>query len=190
MESKIKLIGDPKYIGPGVWYIIHLKAKDATNDKRIDQFIDFMYMLTEKFSCKNCRKHMTAYINDHPMENLRYLENDKGVRIGMFKWSWLFHNAVNTRIHKPFVDWETAWEMYDNPDVCSKSCEETNNNDNNNITSIYDAQYIKELPSQDIHLDRKSKLAQSYFMKVGVPETLRSRNISIPDNTVSFASIR
>ncbi len=190
MESMINLIGDPKYIGPGVWYLLHMKAKEATNDKKIDEFIDLMYMLEEKFSCKNCRKHIGQYIDSHPFDDLKHLTNRNGTRIGMFKWAWLFHNAVNTRIHKPYLDWETVWQMYDEDGPCGKNCEEAgeDSSDNKDYNSLgnKDHEYI---PIKDLHTrmpDRRSLLAQGYFMSVGMPKDLQGAEIIVPDNTISF----
>lgn len=191
----MNLIGDPKYVGPGVWFITHTKGKEATNASRIDEFMSFIYMLCEKFSCKNCRKHMTSYVNSHPMEDLKNLENKDGVKIGMFKWSWLFHNAVNTRLNKPYVDWETAWEMYDAESACSKNCDEAKDDhtdhtghDHTDTKTGTSDEVIEDLPRDPI--DRKSKLVQGYFMSVGIPTTLQKNNIAIPENTITYRSVK
>ena len=181
MDSTINLIGDPKYIGPGVWYLIHTKAKEATSDKTIEEFIDLMYMLEEKFACKNCRKHIGQYIDNHSFDDLIHLTNEDGTRIGMFKWAWLFHNAVNTRIGKPYVEWETAVEMfYKEQEVCSKKCEDAGD-DHDDIPNSEPNKPNEptDLPSElptDLS-DRKSKLAQGYFMSIGIPSTLKKNGI-------------
>lgn len=214
MDS-INVNGDPKIIGPGVWYITHLKAKEATTDNKINDFIEYMEFLAAKFSCKNCRKHIRAYIDTHPFEDLRYMTNEHGDRVGMFKWTWLFHNAVNTRIHKPYVDWDTAWGMYDdNNEACSKNCDaagsnnhevnnhEVNNEVNNNDSNTNSIKEIRKSPAKDgfrdkndkyssvssfkmkpkklfNEHDRRSRLAQGYFMSIGIPETLHKNGIDI-----------
>jgi hypothetical protein len=193
MNPTLNLLGDPKYIGPGVWYIIHLRAKEATNEKAIDEFMKFMYMLAGNFVCKKCRKHMTDYIVSHPMEDLKNLKNEKGVNIGMFKWAWLFHNAVNTRIHKPIVDWDTAWEMYDNPEVCDTKCDEgekyeteenTPENTKPENTKTGDIKtFIVDDTKNNIN-DRRARLAQGYFMSIGIPKKLEN-SVKLTE-TVSF----
>ena len=157
-------LSDPEVVGPGNWWLIHVKAKAATNDVLTDDFIDHMYFLAENFSCGNCRKHIQQYIESHPFDDLKNLRNDEGERIGMFKWSWLFHNAINTRIGKPYVEWETAVEMfYQDQEICSKNCEK----------AAEQTEQIETIPITD----RKSKLAQGYFMSIGIPNTLKKNGV-------------
>lgn len=172
---------NPKYVGPGVWYSIHLKAYEAVDDDSIEDFIEYMNLLALKFPCKNCRQHIKEYIETHPFQDLISMKNSSGRNIGMFKWSWLFHNAVNTRINKQHIDWETAWNMYNKePVICSKECteaEETHNNDDEMVNNIANDDNIGEQLTFLNKMDRKSKLAQGYFMKIGIPTTLKNNGI-------------
>ena len=181
---------DPKYIGPGVWYNIHLDAYEATDNKKINEFMDKMHLLAEKFPCKTCRAHINEYINTHPFKDLKHLKNKAGRKIGMFKWAWLFHNAVNTRLHKPLVDWETAWSMYDEEiEICSKNCQSDDDHSENNQSDHENSDHdhhIEDLPTDPIA--RKDKLVQSYFMKVGIPNTLNQNGINDTNNMVTFRS--
>ena len=106
------IITDPKIIGPGIWVQIHIKGILAVNEKSKQDFIDFIWFQAETFPCQTCRKHINEYLNSHPFTHLYNAKNEKGEEIGMFKWSWMFHNTVNTRLGKPYMDWNTAWEMY------------------------------------------------------------------------------
>lgn len=178
MTDTINRLSDPTYVGPGTWWVTHMKAKLATNEKTIDEFINYMNFLAQHFSCKNCRKHINEYMKSHPFSDLRNLKNEEGELIGMFKWSWLFHNAVNTRIGKPYIDWETAVGMYYNEiEVCSKNCEEAGHNNQehpeHNQQDIAKEEKINDIPISD----RKSKLAQGYFMSIGIPNTLKKNGI-------------
>jgi len=192
--NNINKLSDPTVVGPGTWWLTHMKGKDATNDKLIEEFIDHMYFLAENFSCKNCRKHINQYMETHPFDDLRNLRNEDGERIGMFKWSWLFHNAVNTRIGKPHVDWETAVEMfYGDTGVCSKNCEEAGEDSVSHNFETPENNF-PTLPTNND--DRKSKLAQGYFMSIGIPKTLQRNGIYGNDNKqpeeeswVSFATV-
>jgi len=168
MDVAFDKLSDPTIIGPGVWYVTHLKAKNATDGAKIQEFIDYMHLLADNFSCKTCRKHINQYIKDHPFEDLIYF-NDENGRIGMFKWAWMFHNAVNTRIKKPYMDWKTAWGMYNEEfTICSENC--TDGDSSNTKTE----ETIKILPTNN---DRKSKLAQAYFMSIGIPNTLQNNGV-------------
>ena len=179
MSKHLGNIGDPKYVGPGVWYIGHLKAKLATDDKSIDEFINFMELLAAKFSCTNYRKHIRQYIDTHPFEDLRYLENDFGDKIGMFKWMWMFHNAVNARIGKEYVDWDTAWSMYDDSNViCPKGCQDAADNHNDSHDdNKKDNETITPIP---VTRNRRTKINNGNF------HPIHSHNNITPDDNYEF----
>lgn len=132
-----KFPSDPKIIGPGIWFIIHSTGKKAINDETKRQFIDLMNMLRKEFPCEKCRGHIDEYMTKNPIEEYYNLKGDNDEEIGMFKWSWMFHNAVNTRIGKPYVDWETAYNMFSDSGimVCSRDCGEPDLNTNDQAVS-------------------------------------------------------
>jgi hypothetical protein len=185
-------LSDPKVVGPGVWWMTHMLARDAIDKESIDKFIKHMNFLAANFSCKNCRKHINEYMRLHSFDDLKNLKNKDGELIGMFKWTWLFHNAVNTRIGKPYIEWETAVEMfYTEPEVCSKNCEEVDNN-HEIKPELNEPEIVKinNLPSDLSSNERKSKLAQGYFMSVGIPNTLKKNGVLTDSKSwVSFASV-
>ena len=118
---------DPKYIGPGTWNVIHRYAFKSRTHERQLAFIEFMKDVCQGFPCTICKTHCTEYIKNHPMEE--YLDilvdiNGEKIAIGLFVWSWKFHNAVNVRIKKPVMSWNTAYNIYSEvePLVCSKNC--------------------------------------------------------------------
>jgi hypothetical protein len=126
-------ITDPKYIGPGIWMLLHQKGSKANTKEKQKEFIQFVKDVYENFPCNFCRGHFKVYIQEHPLE--KYLnvylvgENGKKIMIGMFLWSWKFHNAVNHRLQKPMMNWDTAYEMYyvlptTEKKICSKECTE------------------------------------------------------------------
>ena len=149
MEQSVNKLGDPTIVGPGTWYAIHLKAINSTDNKSIREFIEFMNLLADNFPCPKCRTHIQQYIKTHPFSDLVKLEVD-GRKIGMFKWSWMFHNAVNSRLRKPILDWETALDLYSGEtEICSKNCDE-----------------VSEIPSEH----NKIKVVQGYFNTINQPE--------------------
>ena len=125
--DKFKDHTDPKYVGPGTWMLIHTRARLATTrDLQLD-FINFMKDTCSGFPCTVCKGHCTTYIQNHPLEEyLDILVDVHGEKhmLGMFVWSWRFHNAVNARIKKPIMSWDTAYNLYAESSslVCSKSC--------------------------------------------------------------------
>jgi hypothetical protein len=112
---------NPTYIGPGTWNVIHMLAFQAKTKPKQDAFIITMKTICNHFPCEVCRKHAKSYLKQNPIEeykNVSY-QNIKGV--GMFVWTWKFHNAVNYRIGKNSMSWEAAYSIFKSN---NESCEE------------------------------------------------------------------
>ena len=164
----MKLVSDPSQIGPGLWISIHLKAKHAIDEKSKEEFIDYMYLLSAEFPCGKCRGHLQEYLRDHPFEPYMNLVDEKGQQIGLQKWSWQFHNAVNLRLHKPFVSWQNALAMfYTEQEPCS-SCTvkqaDTNNKKEQNIEEV-DLHETKKPQTQLRNFTDKTRIVNGYFLK-------------------------
>lgn len=129
---------DPKYIGPGVWNTIHKQAYLAKTPIQQQQFVIFMKSVCYEFPCKVCRGHCTEYIKNNPLETYIGSTVD-GQPLGLFIWAWKFHNAVNTRLKKPIMSWETAITLYSESDdkVCSMSCLEADLGNETTSSSNY-----------------------------------------------------
>lgn len=105
--------------GPGAWVAIHVTAIKSVTPAKREFFCDFIRDLTSSLPCEDCRKHAVKYVKDFPPE--RYLEE----KDGLFRWSWIFHNAVNRRLGKPEVAYDTAYKIYATDDqVCRTDCGE------------------------------------------------------------------
>lgn len=118
---------NPKYVGPGTWNVIHRYGFIASDHDSQIVFIKLMKDICNGFPCTICRGHCGEYIKNHPMEEYLDVQVDidgKKYLLGMFVWSWKFHNAVNTRLRKPIMSWNTAYNLYSgkNNGVCSKDC--------------------------------------------------------------------
>lgn len=141
---------DPKYIGPGIWIIIHQKAFRADTKNKQYEFIKFMKEdIGEYFPCDKCREHCIEYINNHPMEE--YIDtiveiNGKKLSLGMFVWAWQFHNSVNVRTNKPVINWDTIYNLYSDKDslVCSKNCFESGDVVSNNNVVNYNSRNVRD----------------------------------------------
>ncbi len=170
--NKAKLITNPAIVGPGGWILLHIMAKNANTAESKIAFIDFMQVLSYNFPCKKCRTHIQAYLRDHPFEPYMNLINENGEDLGMFKWSWIFHNTVNERLNKDYVDWETAWDMYNiDKQVCTKCSgansgtnSGTNSATNSETNSYDDSNETRRITEIKKPLDKKA-IIQGYFMK-------------------------
>lgn len=111
-------------IGNGTWYTIHLMAKEATTDRGKEAFIVLMHNLAKSYWCEKCRRHINEYLQQHPIQLFWHYRDVDGNEIGMFKWAWSFHNAVNRRLGKAEVPWETARAAYYEPSfhICNQAC--------------------------------------------------------------------
>lgn len=113
---------DSKIWGPGVWFTLHVYALDADTYEKIINFIYYVKLLLPKLPCDKCREHALQYLENNPIENYFYVKDNEGIRRGMFKWTWTFHNAVNTRLGKMVIDYDTAIDIYEDPAICTDSC--------------------------------------------------------------------
>ena len=165
MTTKAKVPTNPALFGT-VWWLLHLQAKHATTDVKKNEFIDNMYLLSVEFPCGKCRSHIMEYLKEHSFDPYLNLHNEKGEDIGMFKWTWMFHNAVNIRLHKPFVDWETAWGMYDTGrEVCTNCSSSRPNSTVNSVEPSYEDSFEDKKPAKkEIYVDKKT-IIQNYFLK-------------------------
>lgn len=122
-NQKLELITDPRIFGPGLWYGIHITAWYAKTEEEKRAFVKYMEHIRDTIQCLSCRDHCASYMEQNPISdywNQRY--ND--VDVGMFKWTFNFHNAVNQRLNKPIMDWSTAYNLYSKAVVsyCSTTC--------------------------------------------------------------------
>jgi hypothetical protein len=101
-------------------------ARNATSYDLKKAFLDYMNTLRTSFPCPTCRAHLNTYMDAHPVDAYwTKVDPTTGEDLGLFEYSFLFHNAVNVRIGKSVMDWETAKALY-NPisGVCSLDCQE------------------------------------------------------------------
>lgn len=122
----VEKLSDPNSFGPGAWLVIHTLAYKATTREKKKSFEGDMKAICKGLKCNTCNKHCNAYIKKHPIKDYWNVKNDKGEDIGMFKWSWAFHNAVNVRLGKPVMDFKTAYHLYSPSEetVCMEGCGE------------------------------------------------------------------
>lgn len=118
-------LNKPPDFGPGLWFAIHTTAKEATSLEDKKSFIKWIQRITESIKCSECRGHAIDYVATHPIEPYFNIYDDEtGIDVGMFKWSWIFHNTVNFRLNKPWCSWETAMSLFYESDLNFKPCDE------------------------------------------------------------------
>jgi len=113
---------NPTYVGPGTWNVIHTLAFKAKTKEQQRDFITTLKIIIDYFPCEKCRGHAQEYLKNHPIADYQH------DRLGMFIWTWKFHNAVNFRTSKNQMSWELAHHLYsdlcgpDDEATCSKEC--------------------------------------------------------------------
>lgn len=115
---------DPKKFGPGIWFLIHHNAALAITQRKKEDFEEFMRDICANLPCLNCRSHCGDYLSSHGMGPYWNKKDENGRDIGLFVWSYEFHNAVNKRLGKPLYSYDTAYGRYVRNDnaVCSATC--------------------------------------------------------------------
>lgn len=125
IKSQFKDITDPTVIGPGIWYSFHSKAFRASNRQLQLEVIAYIRDIINFFPCPVCKGHAEKYLVDHPPEQYVDVMIDN-MNLGVFVYSWLFHNSVSARIGKPIMSWDTAFDLYniteEKKGMCSKAC--------------------------------------------------------------------
>ena len=110
---------DPKKFGPELWRVIHVSAINMNQD----EFIKWVTIQLNNIPCGNCRQHALEYLRSSPPEVYKDVYDKSGEFIGMFKWTWMFHNEVNKRLGYKIMDYQMAYNLYNRQDVtCSETC--------------------------------------------------------------------
>lgn len=89
-------------LGPGTWYTIHMTASWVDQPEKVPIFCSWIRQMQKKFWCQECAQHFGEYLEAHPPEKAPDL----------FIWSWEFHNAVNQRLGKKQMPYNTAKGIY------------------------------------------------------------------------------
>lgn len=121
-EGIKKKISNPASFGPGIWYCIHRMARDANSEEAKQKFKEFIEKIIVNLPCTTCIEHATAYYKARPIDPFWSIK-ENGKDIGMFKWSWEFHNTVNARLKKSLISWDNAKRLFSEEDgVCTSDC--------------------------------------------------------------------
>ncbi len=110
------MTSDPRKVGPGIWtswHILSLNHTSLPEKKKLKENIEWMI---KKFPCLECRGHATEYLVNHPIP----LDNDV---MSLFRWTVDFHNTVNLRLGKDFIELEDAKKMWSGENFCLEDCD-------------------------------------------------------------------
>lgn len=173
----------PSIVGPGCWFTIHLAAYHAKTPQEIQQFISFLILLINNFKCLVCRGHAVKYLKNNPFDNFINLTLPSGEQIGMFKYTWIFHNVVNTRLGKPNIDWDTAYAMFADTEagVCTKACDAGAHHDDvktGNTTQSYGAMQSSNpiIQSYESTASKPIPIVTKQINRLSKPELAYGRN--------------
>lgn len=126
--------------GAGIWFAIHHLTAAITTEQEQEFVCRVIKRYQEFFPCNVCKDHFGKYLEneDTSPSELKFAmktisKDEKGNDIvvpGLFVWSIVFHNAVNSfRVdhlnnEKVHFDLETAYRQYfvDKEPVCTASC--------------------------------------------------------------------
>jgi hypothetical protein len=158
-------ISNPSTFGPGIWYCIHMMARDCNNEQKKMKFKEFIEQVIHNLPCQTCTDHATEYYRSHPLNDYWNIK-EHGEDVGLFKWTWTFHNAVNNRLNKPYISWENAKMLYSKEDgVCTSECDGNTTETQPNIS-------MKEDPLQRF-------IPKSIILPNNIEKTKKSNKVRI-----------
>ena len=76
---------------PGIWFSIHTLSLNL----KLEEFSNFLHNILKNLECIKCRNHALEYLSNNSLNDYKNQKNKEGEYIGMFKWTWEFHNSAN-----------------------------------------------------------------------------------------------
>lgn len=110
-------ISNPKKIGPGVWGNWHTLTLKHTSIEEKKILMTVIRWTIETFPCLECRGHAMDYLADNPFPVLSKNGDE------LFIWTVDFHNTVNDRLGKEYIDVEDAKKLWSGENVCLQDCD-------------------------------------------------------------------
>lgn len=133
--DKVKIV-DPNYFGPGVWKALHIISARAKTMSQKKSAIWSIKVLAEGIKCNNCRTHFLAFIEKNPIESYFNAKDNRGRIVGIFKFTYDAHCAVQLFQGKPIPTLEEAYDFWSDPEVgvCFDDCDSSNRSDMDSIS--------------------------------------------------------
>lgn len=164
---------NPKYVGPGIWFSMHVMAYNAKTQKEKEFVIKQIRLIQQNFPCQECKSHFWDYLNNHPPE-----ATIKGDSEALFLWTVNFHNSVNYRNGYGQLSFEEAKTLYSGDGLyCMKSsCEDEGSEEENK--TIEDKPVALKSPKRNGNPESKSIKSKSVSLvpsdMLGVKVCLRN----------------
>lgn len=93
------------------WERLHTMASIAVTTDSKTAFKQYLDFVARNYPCRNCRFHMLMHMKANPIHEVEVIiENQRDV--GMSKWAWEYHNAVNQKLRQPLMSWEDYSAIY------------------------------------------------------------------------------
>lgn len=156
---------NPKYVGPGIWFSIHIMAYNAKTQKEKEFVVKQIRIIQDNFPCQECKNHFWTYLENHPPENT---VSSKADSEALFLWTVNFHNAVNFRVGYKQITFEEAKSLYSGDSLfCMKSsCDGSEDEE-----KTEDKPVVLKSPKRDKTYEPKNM--------VGINNNSKSKNISL-----------
>jgi Erv1 / Alr family len=116
VSSEYKGFEDPSYYGPGIWLLIHQLAYEANTVDLQKEAAEKIKNIITNFRCKICREHGKEYLALFEIKDSigKYMKrHGKNQMLGLFVWTWMFHNHVNGRIGKKQMRLDDALKPFE-----------------------------------------------------------------------------
>ena len=123
---------DPRYIGPGIWFNMHLDAAEAKTRRRAGTNCTKISQITAAISLFKVQGAFQRVSGSTSSGADRRNARQEA----LFRWSVEFHNAVNAFTGKAQVSYADAHNIFYIPDfiVCSADCTDSDDESTNSNT--------------------------------------------------------
>lgn len=103
MKKGLSRYKNPKIVGAGIWYCIHMLVENAVNSRDPNDFnLAYKYIVTirDNFPCLVCKRHIEMFCEAHPLEDFKARYSDgKMVEEPKYeylsKWAYDLHAQAN-----------------------------------------------------------------------------------------------
>ncbi len=130
--------------GPGVHHAMMVEAKHTTK-RTMKSFEAYVMRQCAEFGCGKCTPHCKEYIKKHPpTKHPLRIDRSSKKDLTAFEWAVNYRNAINIRIGKTPVPFETAYDAYYGEKLCNTGGCDSSDEDNSSDVTL--TQLSQKLP--------------------------------------------